>query len=104
MPDSPVSPAGADMGASEGLTDRAYSESFNIAAALSGLSVAVFVLFYILFCHVWLFSIRSLFFSSERQKGHGSRGEGRGSGEELGGVEEGELQPGYIVEKRVYCQ
>ena len=31
--------------------------------------------YYILFCHVWLLSLRSLFFSNERQKGSEHRGE-----------------------------
>lgn len=51
--------------------------------------------YYILFCQVWLLSIRSLFFSKERQKEGGSGGEG--GWEELGGVEEKKLLSGYIV-------
>lgn len=36
----------------------------------------VFVLAYILFSHVWLLSLRCLFFSNERRKGNRSREEG----------------------------
>lgn len=52
------------------------------------------VLSYILFYHVWLLSLRSLLFS-ERQEGIDP--EGRGDGEELGGMERGETVP------RIYC-
>lgn len=52
------------------------------------LEVIVVVLsYYILFCHVWL-SPRSLFLSSERQKGSGPGG--GGGRDELGGAAEGE--------------
>jgi hypothetical protein len=53
---------------------------------LSNLEVIIFVLSYnILFCYILLLSLRSLFFSNERQKRSGS--EGREVGEELGEVE-----------------
>lgn len=46
----------------------------------------VYVLSYILFYHFWLLSLRSVFFSNERQNGS-RHSEVRGDGEELGGVE-----------------
>lgn len=47
--------------------------------ALSRMDVMAFDLpYYILFCHVWLLSLRSLRFSNGRHKGSGSRAEGRG--------------------------
>lgn len=39
-----------------------------------------FVFSYILCCHVWLSSRRSLFFSNEKQKGSGPSGDGRDGG------------------------
>lgn len=56
--------------------------------SLSNFNVMLFVFSYILFCYVLLLSLRSLFSSSERQKGNGSRWEG--GGVEQGGVEGGE--------------
>jgi hypothetical protein len=51
--------------------------------------------YYILFCHVLLLSLRSLFFSNERQKGVDP--EVIGSGKELGGVE------GWETVNRMCC-
>ena len=52
--------------------------SFLLVGLLFQLQCDGFVLSYILFCYVLLLSLRSLFFSSERQKGKGSWKEGRG--------------------------
>ena len=46
--------------------------------ALYNIEVMGFVLSYILFHHVWLLLLRSLFFSNKRQKGMYPVGEGRG--------------------------
>jgi hypothetical protein len=43
-----------------------------------------------------------LFFSNERQKGSGSRGKGRGDGEELGGVYEGETTIEMYCTRKVF--
>lgn len=45
----------------------------SVAFILSNFGVIVFVISYILFCYILLISFRDLFFSSERQKGVGSR-------------------------------
>lgn len=60
-----------------------------------------FVLAYVLFCYVWLLSCRSLFFSTEKQKGSGSRGTGGMA--ELGGVEDAETVV-RITEKKLLIE
>lgn len=64
-----------------GLVSCCWISSSNFDVMLFGFS-------YILCCCVLLLSLRSLFFSSERQKGNGSRWEG--GGVEQGGIEGGE--------------
>lgn len=61
--------------------------NFNVIALASS---------YILFCHVWLLTLRNLFFSNERQKGSGSLWD-KGSGEKLGEEDEGETVIGDIL-------
>ena len=56
--------------------------------------------YYILFCQVWLLSLRSLFFVNE-DRGSGSGGER--AGEELGGVVGEEIIIGiYCMRKNVF--
>lgn len=64
--------------------------------ARSNFDVKVFVSsYYILLCHVWLLSPRSLLSSSERWKG--SCFKGSGGGEEAGGAEGGETNWDIII-------